>query len=225
MGKSFAVFFAISAIAALTTFHVATSYASNDGKYPCSNPQAPCVPNIVKIETDYDLANLFFENCGRLCEDMIVSYGKDISSPTSDVRFTPVLQPKTGLLSYTVGPLDPNSKYYFKLKCAESQSCTRYGQVYEVRTSHCLLSYSGGTAQAVVGRCSGGGYLAQNNMKTEAIAVTSTTPFSKINIFIMSTLVASIMTSLFIARRKYLVNYNHRKSGSRSLYRRRAVRT
>lgn len=224
MGKSAAIFLAITAIVVLTSFHVAASYASNNEKSPCNNPSTPCVPDVVKIETDYDLASLYFANCGKSCEEMIVSYGKDNTSPTSDIRFTPSPQSETGLLSYAIGPLDPNSKYYFKLKCAGSPNCTTYSKSYEVRTSHCVLTYTKDPNQPAVSNCNKEVYLGQIDATANKAMTTQGVSFSFTFISITSILVASVVTSLYISRRKFLINYYKSKRSSRSLYRRRLVK-
>ena len=109
----------------------------------CQNVGGACLPEIVRIETSYDLAKVYIRDCGDLCKDVIIAYSKDPTSTPSEIRITPSYDPYSGLLVSSVTALDTNSSYYFRVKCADEEKCKTYGGVQEVRMARCTMIYNG----------------------------------------------------------------------------------
>lgn len=150
----------ISVLTVLVIAHIFFEHSSKSvkaGSIPspeCDNMESRCVPNIVKIETDYNEATLYFENCGELCKEMIVAFGKDPLANTSEIKFeSGDALPVGGLLSYTVGALDPSMNYFFKIRCKDKKKCLEYSRTQKVHTSQCHTSFKSNSDIATVLTC------------------------------------------------------------------------
>ncbi len=119
----------------------------------CDRSHSECVPKIIKIETDYNEATVYFENCGDLCKEMVVSFGKDPLANTSEIQFSPTVSSEGNSLIYTVGALDPSTNYFFKIRCSDKKKCFVYSQTQKVHTSQCQTSFESNSDIATVLTC------------------------------------------------------------------------
>jgi len=109
----------------------------------CQTSSGTCLPEIVKIETNYDHARVYIRDCGELCKDVIIAYSKDPTSAPSEIRTAPSYDSNSGLLVSSVTALDTNSSYYFRVKCADEEKCKAYSGTQEVRMAGCVMVYDG----------------------------------------------------------------------------------
>ena len=157
----------------LLTGSVLASNAENSAQSPlCSDAYVTCIPHILSIESAYNQAELIFGDCGSICERLSISYGKDPNASDFGVEFMPE-KTEQGL-RYTITALDPNSTYYFKVRCVGDELCTQYSPIYTVRTSQCTVRLDVERNETETVRCTGTSTDAARMQQTTAAGSTDT---------------------------------------------------
>lgn len=98
-----------------------SSTSSNNNSNPsCPNPKPLSAPDLFQINTSKTTATLFFNSGQAPFDRIFVSYGLTPGSQEYGVEY--LTNQKSGIQSYTIKELNPNTKYYFKVR--SGNGCT-----------------------------------------------------------------------------------------------------
>jgi hypothetical protein len=91
------------------------------------------------VDAGANFAKLYINPCRENCSKMQVWYGRTDAADEYNVEIS--TPSGTGVFSYTINALAPNTKYFFKIKCINGCSSGSFGDVLSATTSSCVTSY------------------------------------------------------------------------------------
>lgn len=155
----------------------------------CNDTRPSCKPDLFQIDAGANYAKIYINPCKDHCGKVQILYGRTESADEYNTEMVPPT--KDGVFTYTINSLDPNTKYYFKIRCMNGCSGGDTGDSLGATTSSCITSfYRTGSPQK--GVCGTGG-----DEKSASIKATSTKSTSNV-------LGASTGSSLVAAGNTYI---------------------
>jgi hypothetical protein len=120
-----------------TTASIATSSTNSNSLSPsapgCDNSGSTGVPNLFEVRTNKNSATLYFSPPPMPYSSFYVSYSR---SPNVWEYGTEYNQGYSGgVLNYTINSLQPNTKYYFKIRSGNGCASGGWGNIMAATTS------------------------------------------------------------------------------------------
>jgi hypothetical protein len=142
-------------ITAIISFAVLLVYGYQDQTYATQtcvmedSGGQKCGPRIVNIVSRYNEVVLFVEDCGDLCDNLIVGFSKNNDTALQEIKYINNNNKQISIpIELKISALDTNTDYHIVVKCADVEKCSGYGHKYKVTTSNCEMTYDVQTGSA-----------------------------------------------------------------------------
>ena len=122
------------------TTTVLETTTSQAGPPICQDTAPVVIPNLFQIDVTQDSATLYFSPINQYLSSYYIAYGLSEGDVQFGVEFP--ASPSNGVESYTIGMLNPNTDYYFKVRGGNGCATGGWSNDKSARTSASFLSSS-----------------------------------------------------------------------------------
>ena len=120
----------------LTSVYATTSPSSTT---VCNDQKPDCKPDLFQVDAGANFAKLYINPCKENCSKVQILYGRTESADEYNVDL--IAPTKDGVFTTTINSLDPDTKYFFKIRCINGCANGDTGTVLSAQTSDCVTSY------------------------------------------------------------------------------------
>ena len=140
MGKKPAVMFVLVCILCVVASYLTGAYATSPSSSTvCNDVKPECKPDLFQVDAGANFAKLYINPCKENCSKVQILYGRTEAADEYNIDL--IAPTKDGVFTTTINSLDPDTKYFFKIRCINGCSSGDTGTVLSAQTSDCVTSY------------------------------------------------------------------------------------